>query len=232
MKKAKRKNGNRNGDRNDKNKLPKTLISTGLALSMFCSSVTPAFAMLNVTKNNTSEQNQDLLRQITELAEDSTKTPEQKLSALLDLGVFGGDETKKALADATREEKERFASILAEIVASDTIHLNGEECSLDTIRQMLADPDVDLSQKVDVDGIEVTMGDLKTMVEIEDQIQAIADSYLFPEDMTDQQKTAYYSILNQLGAEGIELTGVEGLMQTLDAGVSDQSGGGGAEQYL
>lgn len=224
MKKAKRKNGNRNGERRDKNKIPKTLISTGLALSMFCSSVTPAFAMLNVTKNNTSEQNQDLLRQITELAEDNTKTPEQKLSALLDLGVFGGDETKKALADATREEKERFASILAEIVASDTIHLNGEECSLDTIRQMLADPDVDLSQKVDVDGIEVTMGDLKTMVEIEDQIQAIADSYLFPEDMTEEQKKAYDSILNQLDTDGIELSGANDLLQTLDTGVSDQSG--------
>lgn len=191
--------------RQKKNDIPKKLLSTGVALSMVCSSVMPAFAMLNATKHNTPEQNRKLLKQVTELAQDETKTPEQKLYELQDLGVIGEDEVKKVLSGATQEEKEQFAKILAEIVSSDVIRLNGEECTLDTIREMLADPNVDLTQKVDVDGIEVTMGDLKTMVEIEDRIQEIAGSFLFPEDMTEQQRAEYDSIMNQLQTDGIEL---------------------------
>ena len=191
-----------------------------MTLSILCSSTSPAFAMMNATKHNTPEQNRELLRQVTELAKDETKTPEQKLDILKDLGVIGEDEAKKVLAGATKDEKEQFAKILAEIAASDTIHLDGEECTLDTIRQMLAAPDVDLNQKVDVDGIEVTMGDLKTMVEIEDGIQEIADSFLLPEDMTKQQRTEYDSIMNQLRTNGIELQTDDSAIQTEGAGMT------------
>ena len=70
---------------------------------------------------------------------------------------------------------------------------------------MLTDPEVDPDQKVNVDGIEVTMGNLKTMIEIEDRIQEIAESFLLPEDMDEQHRAEYDSIMNQLQTDGIEL---------------------------
>ena len=203
--------------------IPKKLLSAGVALSMLCSSTIPASAMLDITKNNTPEQNQKLLEQVTELAKDTVKTPEQKLYELQNLGVIGEEQVKKVLDGATKAEKEQFAAMLAEIMSSDVIHLNGAECTLDTIRQMLADPDVDLTQKVDVDGIEVTMENLKTMVEIEDQIQRIAGSVMFAEDLNEQQRAEYDSIINQLNTDGIELLSEEetGLQTKEAAGAND-----------
>ena len=186
----------------------KRLLTIVIALSLVCGSVTPAFAYMDAVMQNTPEQNVQLLEQITQISEDGTKTPEEKLAALKEIGLL--EPPGEALADGSAGGEPDIAAFLAGLGGNNAVQLNGEECTLDTIREMLAAPDVDLEQKVDVDGIEVTMGNLKTMVEIEDQIQKIADSFTFPEDLGEDRQAEYESIMDQLQTEGIELTDEDG----------------------
>ncbi|MDR1298812.1 MAG: hypothetical protein LBJ84_00990, partial [Oscillospiraceae bacterium] len=107
--------------------------------------------------------------------------------------------------------------------AEPTVVIDGQPMTLDDIRAMLAAPGIDLEQKLDLDGTQITMGNLKTMVEIEDELQRYADSFTDPSELPEEQRLSYESILQQLQTTGISIE-EDGLGQIMpmsaQAGVS------------
>ena len=58
-----------------------------------------------------------------------------------------------------------------------TITLDGQVLTLAAVMELLENPATDLTRIADVDGTPVALGDLKTMVQIEQELQRIKDTY-------------------------------------------------------
>ncbi len=84
------------------------------------------------------------------------------------------------------------------------IELDGKKVTIDEIREILAG-DYDPKQVVWVDGTPVYMSDLKTMIEIEEYLAYIKETYFSDKVWSEDQKATYYCLLDQLRNEGIEL---------------------------
>nr|MCR4804193.1 hypothetical protein [Clostridia bacterium] len=100
-----------------------------------------------------------------------------------------------------------------------SISMDGEEISLSELREILAgeyDPD----RYITVDGTPVTLADVQTMIDIEDYVAYIRDTYYSDGEWTQEQKDAYESLVQQVNTEGITLRG------STDAGLAE----GGSEK--
>lgn len=99
----------------------------------------------------------------------------------------------------------------------ETINLNGEAMTLDEVMALLEDPATDLSQKAYVDGTPIALGDLKTIVEIEQELARIQETYFSDRTFSGEAVENLNSLLDQMETSGISL-------QSDAATLSGQSG--------
>ncbi|HIR09489.1 MAG TPA: hypothetical protein IAA70_03700, partial [Candidatus Avoscillospira stercoripullorum] len=87
----------------------------------------------------------------------------------------------------------------------ETINLNGEAMTLDEVMALLADPSTDLTEVGYVDGTPIALGDLKTIVEIEQELQRIQETYFSDRTFSGEAVENLNSLLDQMETSGISL---------------------------
>ena len=87
----------------------------------------------------------------------------------------------------------------------ETINLNGEAMTLDEVMALLEDPSTDLTEVGYVDGTPIALGDLKTIVEIEQELQRIQETYFSDRAFSGEAVENLNSLLDQMETSGISL---------------------------
>ena len=142
---------------------------------------TTAFAAVSDSLGNTPEENQAILEQVSALTGDSS---DQVLSMLNALGLLDEDGNFKV---------------------DQTITLDGQVLTLAAVMELLENPATDLTRIADVDGTPVALGDLKTMIQIEQELQRIKDTYFSGREFTGEALKNLNSLMEQLELQGISL---------------------------
>ena len=142
---------------------------------------TTAFAAVSDSLGNTPEENQAVLEQLSALTDGSS---DQVLSMLNALGLL--DEAGNFKVDQT-------------------ITLDGQVLTLAAVMELLENPATDLARIADVDGTPVALGDLKTMIQIEQELQRIKDTYFSGREFTGEALENLNSLTEQLELQGISL---------------------------
>ena len=142
---------------------------------------TTAFAAVSDSMGNTPEENQAILEQLSALTGDSS---DQVLSMLNALGLLDEDGNFKV---------------------DQTITLDGQVLTLAAVMELLENPATDLTRIADVDGTPVALGDLKTMIQIEQELQRIKDTYFSGREFTGEALENLNSLMEQLELQGISL---------------------------
>ena len=86
-----------------------------------------------------------------------------------------------------------------------TITLDGQVLTLAAVMELLENPTTDLTRIADVDGTPVALGDLKTMIQIEQELQRIKDTYFSGREFTGEALENLNSLMEQLELQGISL---------------------------
>ena len=164
--------------------LPTTAFAEGELLSL-CMTLTllptTAFAALSDSLGNTPKENQAILEQLSALTGGSS---DQVLSMLNALGLLDEDGNFKV---------------------DQTITLDGQVLTLAAVMELLENPATDLTRIADVDGTPVALGDLKTMIQIEQELQRIKDTYFSGREFTEEALENLNSLMEQLELQGISL---------------------------
>ena len=142
---------------------------------------TAAFAAVSDSLGNTPEENQAVLEQLSALTGGSS---DQVLSMLNALGLL--DEAGNFKVDQT-------------------ITLDGQVLTLAAVMELLENPATDLARIADVDGTPVALGDLKTMIQIEQELQRIKDTYFSDREFTGEALENLNSLMEQVELQGISL---------------------------
>ncbi len=142
---------------------------------------TTAFAAVSDSLGNSPEENQAILEQVSALTGDSS---DQVLSMLNALGLLDEDGNFKV---------------------DQTITLDGQVLTLAAVMEQLENPAMDLTRIADVDGTPVALGDLKTMIQIEQELQRIKDTYFSGREFTGEALENLNSLMEQLELQGISL---------------------------
>lgn len=142
---------------------------------------TAAFAALSDSLGNTPRENQAILEQLSALTGGSS---DQVLSMLNALGLLDEDGNFKV---------------------DQTITLDGRVLTLAAVMELLENPATDLTRIADVDGTPVALGDLKTMIQIEQELQRIKDTYFSGREFTGEALENLNSLMEQLELQGISL---------------------------
>ena len=142
---------------------------------------TTAFAALSDSLGNTPKENQAILEQLSALTGGSS---DQVLSMLNALGLLDEDGNFKV---------------------DQTITLDGRVLTLAAVMELLENPATDLTRIADVDGTPVALGDLKTMIQIEQELQRIKDTYFSGREFTGEALENLNSLMEQLELRGISL---------------------------
>ena len=142
---------------------------------------TAAFAAVSDSLGNTPEENQAVLEQLSALTDGSS---DQVLSMLNALGLL--DEAGNFKVDQT-------------------ITLDGQVLTLAAVMELLENPATDLARIADVDGTPVALGDLKTMIQIEQELQRIKDTYFSGREFTGEALENLNSLMEQVELQGISL---------------------------
>ena len=162
--------------------MKKRFIAALLSLCMTLTLLpTTAFAALSDSLGNTPEENQAILEQLSALTGGSS---DQVLSMLNALGLL--DEAGNFKVDQT-------------------ITLDGQVLTLAAVMELLENPATDLTRIADVDGTPVALGDLKTMIQIEQELQRIKDTYFSGREFTGEALENLNSLMEQLELQGISL---------------------------
>jgi hypothetical protein len=142
---------------------------------------TAAFAAVSDSLGNTPKENQAILEQLSALTGGSS---DQVLSMLDALGLLDEDGNFKV---------------------DQTITLDGQVLTLAAVMELLENPATDLTRIADVDGTPVALGDLKTMIQIEQELQRIKDTYFSGKEFTGEALENLNSLMEQLELQGISL---------------------------
>jgi len=142
---------------------------------------TAAFAAVSDSLGNTPKENQAILEQLSALTGGSS---DQVLSMLNALGLLDEDGNFKV---------------------DQTITLDGRVLTLAAVMELLENPATDLTRIADVDGTPVALGDLKTMIQIEQELQRIKDTYFSGREFTGEALENLNSLMEQLELQGISL---------------------------
>ena len=162
--------------------MKKRFIAALLSLCMTLTLLpTTAFAALSDSLGNTPEENQAILEQLSALTGGSS---DQVLSMLNALGLLDEDGNFKV---------------------DQTITLDGQVLTLAAVMELLEKPDTDLTRIADVDGTPVALGDLKTMIQIEQELQRIKNTYFSGKEFTGEALENLNSLMEQLELQGISL---------------------------
>ena len=142
---------------------------------------TTAFAAVSDSLGNTPKENQAILEQLSALTGGSS---DQVLSMLNALGLLDEDGNFKV---------------------DQTITLDGQVLTLAAVMELLENPATDLTRIADVDGTPVALGDLKTMIQIEQELQRIKDTYFSGREFTGEALENLNNLMEQLELQGISL---------------------------
>lgn len=188
-----------------KRKMCKRLLSGFMAVVMLFSTLYTSSAYASLTSN-------------------SPQTNKQILSELEGIGML-----KDVLGEkVTDEELQEYYKILQNYGLLDEngsevnewdIWLDGEQVTLDDIKKILDDENCDMTHQLLVDGQVVTLGDVKTMIEIEEYISYLKETYFTPQKWTGEQQAGLSSLKEQIENSGIALTG-ENVKTVNDSGIS------------
>ena len=151
---------------------------------------TPAYAAVRELVGNSAEENQALLEELEAL---TGQDGEAVLELLEAYGLLDKD---------------------GNLITDQTITLNGTEYDLEEIEAMLNDPSTDLSEVGYVGDIPIAMGDLKTIIAIERELQRIQKLYFSGTPFEGESLDNFNDLLDQVQASGITINGA----QTLAAG--------------
>lgn len=129
--------------------------------------------------------------------------------------AYGGD------AQAYLDVLEQYGLLDGDgnFVTDAKIVMNGTAFTLDQIEMILDDPDTDLDTVVEVDGQFLTLGELKTVVEIERYLAYIKATYFTQQDLTDQQISSFYDLAAAWAAGGVQMLAANTLDGVGPAGV-------------
>lgn len=170
-----------------KYRMTKRLLAALLCACLLVTSLPlQALAAVDVTKGNSAQENAQLLQQLEALTGGESEAA-AALDTMRDLGLV--DENGNLLQ--TR-----------------TVTLDGQEMTLDQVRDYLETcKEEDLDKMVEVDGTQVTLENLATMMAIEAEIDRVRETYFSGEtpDLTEEQQAALESLANQLETQGITL---------------------------
>ena len=142
---------------------------------------TAAFAAVSDSLGNTPKENQAILEQLSALTGGSS---DQVLSMLNALGLLDEDGNFKV---------------------DQTITLDDRVLTLAAVMELLENPATNLTRIADVDGTPVALGDLKTMIQIEQELQRIKDTYFSDREFTGEALENLNSLMEQLELQGISL---------------------------
>jgi hypothetical protein len=139
---------------------------------------------------------------------------------LRELTELCGDEAKaREICDYMRDK-----GLLGQNFFTKIILVNGSPKTVDEVRALISDAAADLSAPVSIDGYELTLGDLKKMIEIEDEIKRLQDTYFSDVPLTEEQERAIRDIQDQIEHEGINLYGPEGAFDGAGGGTASETG--------
>ena len=161
---------------------------------------TAAFAAVSDSLGNTPEENQAILEQLSALTGGSS---DQVLSMLNALGLLDEDGNFKV---------------------DQTITLDGRVLTLAAVMELLENPATDLTRIADVDGTPVALGDLKTMIQIEQELQRIKDTYFSGREFTGEALENLNSLMEQLELRGISLRNPASATAPVGVATVDMSG--------
>ena len=161
---------------------------------------TAAFAAVSDSLGNTPEENQAILEQLSALTGGSS---DQVLSMLNALGLLDEDGNFKV---------------------DQTITLDGQVLTLAAVMELLENPATDLTRIADVDGTPVALGDLKTMIQIEQELQRIKDTYFSGREFTGEALENLNSLMEQLELRGISLRNPASATAPVGVATVDMSG--------
>ena len=154
-------------------------------LLVFCMALSllpgTAFAAVGDLLNNQTAKNESLLQQL----QDFTGESYEEVYDLLDtLGLLDED---------------------GNLVTDQTIDLDGETYTLEEIEDLLNDPNTDLTQVAEVDGVPIALKDLATIIAIERQLQYLQEKYFTGATFEGESLENLNSLLEQLQGEGMTL---------------------------
>lgn len=154
-------------------------------LLVFCMALSllpgTAFAAVGDLLNNQTAKNESLLQQL----QDFTGESYEEVYDLLDtLGLLDED---------------------GNLVTDQTIDLDGKTYTLEEIEDLLNDPDTDLTQVAEVDGVPIALKDLATIIAIERQLQYLQEKYFTGATFEGESLENLNSLLEQLQGEGMTL---------------------------
>ena len=138
-----------------------------------------ALAAVGGLLNNTPEQNETLLEKLQSFTGES---PEEALELLDSMGLL--DEDGKLITDQT-------------------IDLDGKQYTLEEMEALLEDPSTDLSQVAYADGVPIALGDLKTVIAIERELQHLQETYFSGKTFDGEARENLNSLVTQLQTAGI-----------------------------
>ena len=164
------------------NRLKKRMLSLLLVFSMTFSLLPgTAYAAVGDLLGNSPRENQALLEEL----ENLTGQDGEAIQALLEqYGLLDED---------------------GNLVTDKTVELDGVAYTLDEIEALLNDPDTDLGQVGYVDGVPIALGDLRTIIAIERELQRIQDTYFSGAAFEGESLDNLNDLMEQLQAEGITL---------------------------
>ena len=169
-----------------KHRVLKSLVAGVLCVCLFVSSLPlGALAAVTQTKGNTAGENQAVLETLQALTGD-----EEQAAALESLQEYG-------LLDEDGNLRQ-----------TSTVTLDGKEMTLQQVREYLEDcGEEDLQKTVSIDGAEVTLENLQIMMEIEEEIARLRETYFSDEapELTSEQETALNPLAAQRQERGITL---------------------------
>ena len=164
------------------NRLKKRMLSLLLVFCMTFSLLPgTAYAAVGDLLGNSPRENQALLEEL----ENLTGQDGEAIQALLEqYGLLDED---------------------GNLVTDKTVELDGVAYTLDEIEALLNDPDTDLGQVGYVDGVPIALGDLRTIIAIERELQRIQDTYFSGAAFEGESLDNLNDLMEQLQAEGITL---------------------------
>lgn len=130
------------------------------------------------TLENSDEENSEILEELKALGGDS-HTTEAVLQQLYNMGLLDDE---------------------GALVTSTQIMVDGTAMSLEEVKALIETPGTDLGKKVSVDGTQITLKSLQTMLEIEDELARIEAEYFSgcEVEITNEHRKTYTDLLNYL----------------------------------
>lgn len=155
------------------------ILTLCLTLSMLPS---PALAAVGDLVDNDPVENESILSQLEDF---SGQSYEEAYTLLDSLGLLDED---------------------GNLATDQSIVLDGEEYTLEEIEAQLNDPTTDLTKVAEVDEMPIALGDLKTIIAIERELQYLQEKYFTGATFQGEARNNLNSLMTQLQTEGITLS--------------------------